>query len=450
MFFVWIALWVTAVLLIVSNRRSAAVRWLSLMSFCAGTGAFAAVMEGWIVAAAQTGMSAADEAMIRNVQRGCSWTSYYGLTYAFLCFAAAYNREALPQPIAKWLPLAALVPVGFMFTLPLAGELPVHYEILAIWALPYTAAGTLLLLRKRGMNPAERRAHLVVTAAVLPALLIAVTMNYVMPLFGVYRMWVYNVWPIAIAFAIFIVSLFNFGFLGVQLLIERRRMDHSLRAITSGTAMLNHAIKNDIGKIKLFSDKIERAAGSESNAELRDDIRVIASAAQHIEAMIRSVHDRTQELRLQTQRINLAELVRLQTASMAPALEGRIKMTAELDELAEADADPAQTLEAIGNVLNNAVEAMPAGGELHVCVRTAKRGSTIEVRDTGGGIDKQNLRKVVEPFYTTKSGKNMNFGLGLAYCYQLMNRQGGELRIESELGKGTSVMFHFPKIKKQR
>ncbi|UVI31487.1 sensor histidine kinase [Paenibacillus spongiae] len=448
MLFVWIALWLSAGLLLVANRKSPVMRWLSLLALCGGFGALASVMEGFIVMLAEEGrITDIHERWLRAAQRGCSWMSYYGLPYSFLCFAAAYNKGAIPGAAARVLPYAALVlPVG-MLALPITEEYPVHYNLLAVWAIPYTLIGGALLLRKRGMNPAERKAHLVVVAAVLPAVLIALTMNNVMPLFGIYRMWRYNVWPIAFAFAVFIVALFNFGFMGVQLLIECRQMNYSLRAITSGTAMLNHAIKNDIGKIKLFSHKIEQAAEADGMSELREDIRVIAAATSHIEAMILSVHDRTQELRLTPERLRLADLVREQAGAIEVRSGDRIRVYAEYDEHATVNADPAQTAEAVSNVLNNAVEAMPGGGEIRIHVRSGKRGSTITIRDNGCGIDKSHLRKVMEPFFTTKSGRTMNFGLGLAYCYQLMNRQGGELRIESELGKGTEVTFYFPAVK---
>jgi signal transduction histidine kinase len=167
--------------------------------------------------------------------------------------------------------------------------------------------------------------------------------------------------------------------------------------------------------------------------------------------MIRSVHERTQELQLLPQRVNLASLVRDQLQALEPRLSGgQTVVHAEYDELAEAVADPAQTSEALSNVLLNAIESMPMGGELFIQVLGGKRGSTIEVRDTGSGIEKEYLKKVVEPFFTTKSGRAMNFGLGLAYCYQLMNRQGGELRIQSEKGAGTVVRFHFPSIKRSK
>ncbi|MBM7566877.1 sensor histidine kinase [Paenibacillus sacheonensis] len=450
MLFVWIVLWVAAGLLLTANRRNPAGRWLSLVAFCGGTGALASVVEGWIAAWLDSGaIDLSGEQVLRSMQRGCSWTSYYGLPFGFLCFGAAYNRDLLPAGIYRWLPYAAIVPPLGMLLLPLNNHYPVQYNWLATWALPYFVLGAVLLLCKAHVHPAERRAHALLLLAVMPAVLIAVAMNYVLPLFGLYRLWVYNVWPIGFAFVIFIFSLFNFGFLGVQLLIEKRQLDYSFRAITSGTAMLNHAIKNDIGKIKLFADKIGREA--EGQEGLRADLKVVGTAAAHIEAMIRSVHERTQELRLQPRIVQLSGLVRSQLAAIAAQTAERgIDIREQLDESASAEADPEQTKEAIHNVLQNAIDAMPRGGQLSISVIGGKRGSTIEIRDTGTGIEKAQLRKVTEPFFTTKSGKAMNFGLGLAYCIQLMSRQGGELRISSEPGAGTTVRFHFRAVRRQR
>ncbi|WP_308635894.1 sensor histidine kinase [Paenibacillus silvisoli] len=450
MLVVWIVLWITAALLAVTNKGNAAGRWLSLVAFCGGMGALASVLEGWITTLlAQEDIDAQGERVLRVIQRGCSWTSYYGLPYGFLCFGAAYNTERVPSMLARRLPaMAAVLPLG-MLALPIAESYPVHYNILAVWAIPYMLLGALLLLTKPLVHPAERRAHTVLVIAVLPAVLIALTMNFIMPLFGLYGLWRYNVWPISIAFVIFVFALFNFGFLGVQLLIERRQLNYSLRAITSGTAMLNHAIKNDIGKIKLFADKISRDAGA--NEELRADLKVIGTAAGHIEAMIRSVHERTQELRLQLREVKLAELVRVQLAALEEQTAARgIAVTTRFDEEAAAVADAEQTMEAIHNVLQNAVDAMQVGGILTVTIIGGRRGSTIEIADTGSGIDREHLRKVIEPFFTTKSGKSMNFGLGLAYCAQLMSRQGGELRISSEAGAGTAVRFHFKAVKRAK
>ncbi|WP_127530654.1 sensor histidine kinase [Paenibacillus kobensis] len=443
---VWAVLWLAALLLLLVNRRSPVFRWLGLVAFSGGSGALASVMDGWITAYDADPSSYDTAEMLRHIQRLCSWTSYYGLPYGYLLFAVSYHGNALPVKLGKWMPWAALIPVLIMLALPIDGGYPVAYLPLGCWAIPYMLIGTGLIVTKRAGHPAEWKAHLTVTAAVVPAVLFALAMNYTMPLFGVYRLWQYNVWSIPIAFLIFIIALFKYGFLGVQLMIERRKLDYSMRAITSGTAMLNHAIKNDIAKIKLFADKISRSSGDESGG-MQADTAVITRSVEHIEAMIRSVHERTQELVLRAERIDLAQLVRAQAAVIQPAAEATgvaVVLNAGDTAAIEVLADAAQTQEALHNVINNALEAMPRGGELTISLTGGKRGSIIEIRDTGCGIEKHHLHKVTEPFFTTKSGKSMNFGLGLAYCSQLMSRQGGELRIRSELGQGTVVTLVFP------
>ncbi|MBD3920156.1 hypothetical protein H8B09_15430 [Paenibacillus sp. PR3] len=451
MLVVWAVLWIAALLLVVINRHSAAFRWLGLVAFCGGMGALASVLEGWITPYEidPDGLHTAN--VLRRVQQACSWTSYYGLPYAYLLFGTGYHPNVIPPRLSKLMPWVALVPIVIMLSLPIEGGYPVSYIPLACWAIPYMLIGTALVLTKRVNHPAERRAHLIVTAAVLPAVLFALAMNYTMPLFGVYRLWRYNVWSIPVAFLIFITSLFKYGFMGVQLMIERRRLDYSMRAITSGTAMLNHAIKNDMAKIKLFTEKIKRSGAED--ADLQQDAAVIVRSAEHIEAMIRSVHERTQELVLRASIIDLVALTRAQAIMIQPAAAAaKVEVALNVPEQTAPIyilADTVQTEEAIRNVLNNALEAMAEGGQLTITLTGGKRGSILEVRDTGHGIERHHLHKVTEPFFTTKgNSKAMNFGLGLAYSSQLMNRQGGELRIRSERGQGTTVTFAFPAIKR--
>ncbi|XEC93675.1 sensor histidine kinase [Paenibacillus tarimensis] len=445
MLFVWIALWTASAIMLATNRRSVSVRWLSLVAFCGGTGALAAVTGDQLRPfLAERGGSAELDGWLSLLQSICSWTSYYGLPYVFLCFAFSYHPVRLPPALRKYLPfITALMPAMMLFLPPETDQFPVRYPLLAVWALPYFGIGAAVLLLKRVRLRNEWRSHGLLVAAVAPAVLFACIMNYVFPLFGVYGMWRYNIWPIAIAVAIFIASLFTFGFLGVQLLIERRQLDSSLRAVTSGTAILNHAIKNDLGKIKLFGNKVMKQAHGAGNTELEQDIRVIIAASEHIEQMIRKVHEQTQELRLVPEPVNLSSLVEETLTELKPVLEGKIAVRVEMEDQAYAVADRAQTKEAFHNVIQNAADAMGNKGELSVKLQRSRRECIVEFRDNGPGIPNQQLRKVFEPFYTTKGGSTLNFGLGLAYCYQLMKRQGGSMQISSEPGAGTTVSFHF-------
>lgn len=103
-------------------------------------------------------------------------------------------------------------------------------------------------------------------------------------------------------------------------------------------------------------------------------------------------------------------------------------------------ADAGQLRQAFVNVIINACDAMPKGGSLTVETRSVAGGDAVEVcvRDTGIGIPKAVLTKVLDPFFTTKE---RGTGLGLSVVYGIVERHGGKLAIESEEGHGTEVRF---------
>jgi signal transduction histidine kinase len=93
------------------------------------------------------------------------------------------------------------------------------------------------------------------------------------------------------------------------------------------------------------------------------------------------------------------------------------------------------------NILSNARDAMPNGGQLSIAARSDQATLQVEIQDTGGGIPAEVLHKVSEPFFTTKDDGN---GLGLSICRSILWDIGGEMKIESEVGKGTRVLVLLP------
>lgn len=113
-------------------------------------------------------------------------------------------------------------------------------------------------------------------------------------------------------------------------------------------------------------------------------------------------------------------------------------------------ADAGQLKQVFLNLLINALQSMPEGGRLSVSVapaasRTHGGGSWAEVRieDTGPGIPPDQLRKVFDPFYTTKGEGT---GLGLAICHGIMEQHEGEIHLESEMGAGTAAVIRLPLV----
>jgi two-component system NtrC family sensor kinase len=119
-------------------------------------------------------------------------------------------------------------------------------------------------------------------------------------------------------------------------------------------------------------------------------------------------------------------------------------------ELLECDsqmiADAGQLQQALVALLVNAVEAMSGqdGGELMVSVRGTPDEITIEIRDTGVGIPKEVLPQIFEPFFSTKEEAS-GVGLGLAVVYGIVQRHGGQIAVDSQVGTGTVFQLRLPR-----
>jgi signal transduction histidine kinase len=113
------------------------------------------------------------------------------------------------------------------------------------------------------------------------------------------------------------------------------------------------------------------------------------------------------------------------------------------DRLKPVNLDRVRFEAALEQLLINAAEAMPAGGELNASVAGGPGKQRLEISDTGSGIEKKNLGSVFHPFFTTKPGK---MGLGLTLARNVVRAHGGTLELHSEAGKGTRVVMELPEI----
>jgi signal transduction histidine kinase len=125
----------------------------------------------------------------------------------------------------------------------------------------------------------------------------------------------------------------------------------------------------------------------------------------------------------------------------ARADDARVRLYSEGD--ATVLADPRRLKEALLNLVANAIEATPPGGEVAVEVRPAREETEIVIRDTGRGMAAETLRRIGTPFFTTRDDGT---GLGVVLARSMIAQHGGSLRYESAPGKGTSVRVTLPRV----
>ena len=137
----------------------------------------------------------------------------------------------------------------------------------------------------------------------------------------------------------------------------------------------------------------------------------------------------------------LADMMRSFTTSLEV---GRVELITDYSrEALYVKIDRDKMRQAISNVVINAIQAMPNGGQLRVKTdRDAlHKAAIIEVSDTGEGISQENLDRIFEPYFTTKPDGT---GLGLAITYRLVEAHGGDVRVENSEGRGATFRVTLP------
>jgi PAS domain S-box-containing protein len=147
--------------------------------------------------------------------------------------------------------------------------------------------------------------------------------------------------------------------------------------------------------------------------------------------------------------VDVNEVVQESVAIIRPRLgekvnqEGRhLELALDLRRVPPIRGRAAALNEALTNLLLNAIDAMPEGGRLTLSTRAGDGTAVITVSDTGIGMSEEVRRRIFEPFFSTKG--EAGSGLGLAMAYSIVRRHGGDIRVDSTVGRGSTFTLTFP------
>jgi|GEM_PF-1420838 len=218
-----------------------------------------------------------------------------------------------------------------------------------------------------------------------------------------------------------------------------------MEAVGQLGAGLSHDLNNILQVITGRLSILQRRAGSLADA----DVEVIRRNIRKAEAMTRQLTLLSGRRRINAQPMHMATALADIVDTVRPLLDGRYPVTLDAaPHLPDIALDPLELEIAMTNLMTNARDAMPQGGELHIRARLELlegegRAVLVSVTDTGAGIRPEVLDRIFEPFFTTKE-PDKGTGLGLAQVYGFAKASGGHVDVQSEQGVGTTVTLVFP------
>jgi len=228
----------------------------------------------------------------------------------------------------------------------------------------------------------------------------------------------------------------------------------SLGMLAAGMA---HEINNPLAYVKSNlecaideADRLQAAGKLEPGSELPQQLREAHQGAERIRLVVQdlSTFSKRRESDL-VEGVDVNRSMKFAVRIAENELKHRARLVLQLGEVPLARANEARLGQVFLNLIINAAQAIPAGAAERNEIRLGSRWDParqriiLEVADTGSGIEQRHLQHVFEPFFTTRRASG-GTGLGLSICHRIITGFGGEIGVESELGKGTRFEIALP------
>jgi len=234
---------------------------------------------------------------------------------------------------------------------------------------------------------------------------------------------------------------------------EKIRAEEANQSKSEFLANMSHELRTPLNAINGFSDIMKKEMfGALGDPRYKEYVSDILFSGQHLLSLINDILDMSKieagKMNLHVETVDVNELVQQVIRIVrGRAEENGQKLVYDTVETREIEADPRHVKQVLLNLITNAIKFTPEGGVVSVDVSIKSAGVIIQVSDTGIGISPEDLERLGNPFEQVENENTRQVegtGLGLALSKSLVELHGGNFKIESVVGEGTTVIFTLP------
>jgi len=214
----------------------------------------------------------------------------------------------------------------------------------------------------------------------------------------------------------------------------------ALGRITAGVA---HEVKNPLNSMRLWLENLKESLPAEQDSASRQAVQVLDKEIDRLDAVVKRFLDFTRPMDIRLEATQLADLLKEVLEIAKPQLQKSNIQLAQLlpIDVPEVYVDRALLKQAVLNLVLNAAEAMPGGGQMRLVLSRRGEMAEITVGDTGKGIALEHRQKIFQLFFTTRPGGS---GIGLASAFRIVQLHNGSIDFTSEVGRGTTFRIELP------
>jgi PAS domain S-box-containing protein len=214
----------------------------------------------------------------------------------------------------------------------------------------------------------------------------------------------------------------------------------ALGRITAGVA---HEVKNPLNSMRLWLENLKESLPQDSDANSHQAVQVLDKEIDRLDTVVKRFLDFTRPMEVKLEQTQLSQLLGEVLEVARPQLQkANVEMKQTLpSDVPEVLVDRDLLKQAVLNLVLNAVDAMPGGGQIRLELTRRSEMAEITVGDTGKGIPPENRQRIFQLFFTTRPGGS---GIGLASTFRIVQLHNGSIDFTSEVGRGTTFRIELP------